>query len=323
MGGHGTTLGGAIVDSGRFPWKKHARSLPDVQPSRTRRITTWSTPTISRRPPTSDAAAASTSGRPDRCCRRSARSCCCRASRRWRCGSTATWRTAGAWRNFCATIRGWSGSTTPDSRTTPVTRSRRSISAAGPVRCMTFGVTGGFEAGKKFYDALDADQAAGQSRRRQVAGLPSGVDHPSTDVAARTAQGRRDAGDDPAQRRHRTHRRHHRRPRSALAAMERQRGAADDRANAATLGRCAMRDSADPIRTVSTSGSSTTCPTRRSTRPSGSFARCSARGRRRPGRAPDALHAAGGPAHRLRAAPGEPLLRPRRSVGPPSTTASS
>jgi len=25
MGGHGTTLGGAIVDSGRFPWKAHAR----------------------------------------------------------------------------------------------------------------------------------------------------------------------------------------------------------------------------------------------------------------------------------------------------------
>ena len=25
MGGHGTTLGGAIVDSGRFPWKQHAR----------------------------------------------------------------------------------------------------------------------------------------------------------------------------------------------------------------------------------------------------------------------------------------------------------
>src|SRR5580693_2291768 len=25
MGGHGTTLGGAIVDSGKFPWKQHAR----------------------------------------------------------------------------------------------------------------------------------------------------------------------------------------------------------------------------------------------------------------------------------------------------------
>ena len=28
MGGHGTTLGGAIVDSGRFPWKAHARRFP-------------------------------------------------------------------------------------------------------------------------------------------------------------------------------------------------------------------------------------------------------------------------------------------------------
>ena len=28
MGGHGTTLGGAIVDSGHFPWKEHARRFP-------------------------------------------------------------------------------------------------------------------------------------------------------------------------------------------------------------------------------------------------------------------------------------------------------
>ncbi|PYR64379.1 MAG: bifunctional O-acetylhomoserine aminocarboxypropyltransferase/cysteine synthase [Acidobacteria bacterium] len=28
MGGHGTTLGGAIVDSGRFPWKQHAERFP-------------------------------------------------------------------------------------------------------------------------------------------------------------------------------------------------------------------------------------------------------------------------------------------------------
>ena len=28
MGGHGTTLGGAIVDSGRFPWAKHAARFP-------------------------------------------------------------------------------------------------------------------------------------------------------------------------------------------------------------------------------------------------------------------------------------------------------
>jgi len=28
LGGHGTTLGGAIVDSGRFPWRKHADRFP-------------------------------------------------------------------------------------------------------------------------------------------------------------------------------------------------------------------------------------------------------------------------------------------------------
>jgi O-acetylhomoserine (thiol)-lyase len=28
MGGHGTTLGGAIVDSGKFPWKQHAAKFP-------------------------------------------------------------------------------------------------------------------------------------------------------------------------------------------------------------------------------------------------------------------------------------------------------
>src|ERR1700678_123451 len=28
LGGHGTTLGGAIVDSGRFPWKEHASRFP-------------------------------------------------------------------------------------------------------------------------------------------------------------------------------------------------------------------------------------------------------------------------------------------------------
>ena len=28
LGGHGTTLGGAIVDSGKFPWKKHTQRFP-------------------------------------------------------------------------------------------------------------------------------------------------------------------------------------------------------------------------------------------------------------------------------------------------------
>ena len=33
LGGHGTTLGGVIVDSGRFPWAKHADRFPRLQQS--------------------------------------------------------------------------------------------------------------------------------------------------------------------------------------------------------------------------------------------------------------------------------------------------
>ena len=29
MGGHGTTLGGVIVDSGKFPWAEHKTGLND------------------------------------------------------------------------------------------------------------------------------------------------------------------------------------------------------------------------------------------------------------------------------------------------------
>ena len=31
LGGHGTTLGGVIVDSGNFPWAAARRTFPDVQ----------------------------------------------------------------------------------------------------------------------------------------------------------------------------------------------------------------------------------------------------------------------------------------------------
>ena len=45
LGGHGTTLGGAIVDSGNFPWKEHA-SVSRCSASRILRITVWSIPTF-------------------------------------------------------------------------------------------------------------------------------------------------------------------------------------------------------------------------------------------------------------------------------------
>ena len=63
---------------------------------------------------------------------------------------------------------------------------------------LTFGVKGGLDAGKALLRRAEAGQAAGQYRRRQIARLPSRLDHASADVAGGAGQGRRPAGDDPA-----------------------------------------------------------------------------------------------------------------------------
>ncbi len=108
MGGHGTTLGGAIVDSGNFPWKEHASRFPmfsQPDPSYHGLVYTdhlakalfW------------DAAAVSTSGPPARFFHLSALFCCCRELKLSRCGSSAMWRTAGRLPSFCTTTLGLLG----------------------------------------------------------------------------------------------------------------------------------------------------------------------------------------------------------------------
>jgi O-acetylhomoserine (thiol)-lyase len=56
LGGHGNSLGGIIVDSGKFPWAEHKRAS-SASTSRTCPTTAWSTPKPSARPPTSAAPA--------------------------------------------------------------------------------------------------------------------------------------------------------------------------------------------------------------------------------------------------------------------------
>ena len=69
MGGHGTTLGGAIVDSRQFPVAGARRSASRCSTSPTPPITASSIPSISARAPISRAAAASISAPPARCSR--------------------------------------------------------------------------------------------------------------------------------------------------------------------------------------------------------------------------------------------------------------
>ncbi len=80
MGGHGTTLGGVIVDSGNFPWAQHAAAFP-CSASPITPITAWSTPSATLRRLISPAAAVGICAPLEPCWRRSAPSCCCKESR--------------------------------------------------------------------------------------------------------------------------------------------------------------------------------------------------------------------------------------------------
>jgi O-acetylhomoserine (thiol)-lyase len=105
MGGHGTTLGGIIVDSGRFPWGEYPERFPMFsKPDASYHGMIYSEHF-------GDAAYI------ERCRSTYLRTMgavlpalsCCRASRRSRCGSSGTFRMRARWPSFCAPIRALPG----------------------------------------------------------------------------------------------------------------------------------------------------------------------------------------------------------------------
>src|SRR5690606_27584972 len=108
LGGHGTSLGGAIVDSGRFPWAEHKQRFPRLN-----------TPDVSYHGVvyTEALGPAAYIGRagwcrcatPVRRSRRSTPSRSCRASRRWRCAWIASTATRWRWRSTCRSRPRWRG----------------------------------------------------------------------------------------------------------------------------------------------------------------------------------------------------------------------
>ena len=213
MGGHGTTLGGAIVDSGRFPWKQHAERFP-----------------MFNEPDASYHGLVYTEHFGD-------------AAYIARCRSVYQ-RTTGAVLSPLSAFLLLQGIETVALRVERHVENARRVAeflrddprvdwvnyagfADNPYHALaqkylggracsllTFGVARRARGRQDVLRRAEADQAAGQYGRRQVAGLPSGLDHAPADVGRGAAQGRRAAGDDPAQHRHRAHRRHHRRSRS-------------------------------------------------------------------------------------------------------------
>ena len=154
MGGHGTTMGGIIVDSGKFPWKKHARALPDVQ--RAGRV--LSRPRLCRsfrrRPPISRAAAASISAPPARCSSplsaflllQGIETVALRVERHVENARKVAEFLRDDPRVDWVNYAGF-----PDS---PYHALAQKYLGGRACSLLTFGVKGGFEAGKKFYDAL-------------------------------------------------------------------------------------------------------------------------------------------------------------------------
>ena len=181
LGGHGTTLGGAIVDSGRFPWAEHADRFPAFnEPDASYHGLVY-------------AEQFGTSAYIQR-----ARSVYQRTMGSVLSPFNAFLLLQGietvalrierhvenarkvaeflrndprvAWVNYAGF---------PDSPYYALVQKYLNGHASS---LFTFGIKGGLEAGKTFYDCAEADHAAGQYRRREIARLPSGIDHAPPDV---------------------------------------------------------------------------------------------------------------------------------------------
>ena len=100
---------------------------------------------------------------------------------------------AAPWRNFCAAtpdVEWVQYAGFPDS---PYHKLAAKYLGGNVPSLLTFGVKGGFEAGKNFYDALKLIKRLVNIGDAKIAGLPSGLHHPPPDDGVGTDQGRRHA----------------------------------------------------------------------------------------------------------------------------------
>ena len=176
LGGHGTAIGGIVVDSGNVRLGRARRPLPGAHHRRTRATTASTTGRRSGRCPTSSSCACSCCATSARRSRRRTRSCSSRASRRCRCASSGTcrtrrpsrsgWRAATRWRrSYYAGL--------PSSPWHALPAEVHAAAAAGAV--VAFDLRGGVEAGKRFVDALEL-----HSHLANIGDVRSLVIHPAS-----------------------------------------------------------------------------------------------------------------------------------------------
>ena len=156
-------------------------STPSASPcstNRSRPSTTWCSPGTSPSGRSRCGPGPSSCATPAPPCRPSTPSNSSRGWRRWPSGSSGTRPTPGRWPPTWPPTRGWSGSASPGFRTIPTTTWSSATCNGRVPSIITFGARRGLRRRVGLLRRAAAVQAAPQPGRRQVAGHPSGLDHP-------------------------------------------------------------------------------------------------------------------------------------------------
>ena len=187
IGGHGTSIGGVIVDGGRFDWAQRHASRTSRSPPGYHGLASGRRSAPSPFGNIAFIIKARVEGLRDLgpcAVARSTRSSSCRGSRRCRCGSSATSTTRSRSRGGWSSTRASRGSTTPVSRP-PLARARDEVPArSASAAVLTFGIKGGARPARPVHRRRAAGQPPGERRRREDARHPPRHDQPPAAVRA-------------------------------------------------------------------------------------------------------------------------------------------
>ena len=196
LGGHGTTMGGILVESGKFPWDNGRLPADDRAVARLPRRASSSRPSAT--------SASHEGAHGDRCARSAPR--CRRMSAFLLLQGIETLHlrmprhceSALAVAQHLAAHPAVEWVDYPRPAAEPHYDRARRYLPRGAGGILTFGVRGGRRGRRAVHRGRAVPLAPRQRRRRQDAGHPSGVDDAPPAERGRAARGRRVAGDDPA-----------------------------------------------------------------------------------------------------------------------------
>ena len=217
LGGHGTSIGGLIVDGGNFPWDEHKERQPALNtPDPSYHGAVWTEAVKPLGPIAYIIKARTTLLRDLGCAMSPFNAFLTLAGRRDAAAAHgAPLRQRAGGRDLPRQAPGGRRSVIhPSGRHGYAAERAEKYLKGGQGGLVGFEIKGGKEAGRRFIDALQAALSRRQYRRRALARHPSGDDHPFAALGRGPAGDRRHRRLCAAVDRHRAYRRHSRRSRS-------------------------------------------------------------------------------------------------------------